>query len=76
MYEENHIEELAKLELTFRYQDDLLNLALNDEGLLKSVLCDIYPPEMIVNGSNSPVCKTNFLDLTISINKDKFFAKF
>ena len=74
MYEENHIEEWAKLELIFRYQDDLL--AINDDGLLESVLCDIYPPEMIVNGSNSPVCKTNFLDLTISINKDTFFANF
>ena len=53
LYEENRKEELAKLEHIFRYQDDLL--AINDDGLLKPVLCEIYPPEMIVNKNNISV---------------------
>ena len=73
LYEENRKDDLAKLEHIFRYQDDLL--AINDDGLLESVLSDIYPPEMIVNKTNISVRKTNFLDLTISIFRGKFYIK-
>ena len=47
LYEDNRKDNLARLEHTFRYQDDLL--AINDDGLLEPVVSDIYPPEMIVN---------------------------
>ena len=57
LYEENRKEELAQLEHTFRYQDDLL--ALNDDGLLESICSDIYPSEMIVNKTNISVRKTS-----------------
>ena len=57
----------------FRYQDDLE--AIIEDGLLESVLCDIHPPEMIVNKTNISVRKTNFLDLTISIYRGKFNDK-
>ena len=73
LYEDNKIEDLAKLEHTFRYQDDLLYL--NDCGLFESILSEIYPPEMIVNNTNISVRKTNFLDLTISIYRGKFNVK-
>ena len=39
LYEENKINDLAKLEFIFRYQDDLLSM--NDYGLLERVLSDI-----------------------------------
>ena len=39
------------------------------------MLSDIYPPEMIVNKTNISVRKTNFLDLTISIFRGKFYIK-
>ena len=64
---------LAKLEHVYRYQDDLLSL--NDFGLLERVLSEIYSPEMIINKTNISVRKTNFLDLTISIYRRKFFVK-
>ena len=73
LYEANKIEDLAKLEYVYRYQDDLLSL--NDFGLLERVLSEIYPPEMIINKTNTSVRKTNFLDLTISIYRRKFFVK-
>ena len=53
LYEENRRLELAKLEHIFRYQDDLL--AINDDAILDPVLCDIHPPEMIVNKTNISV---------------------
>ena len=73
MYEGNRKDDLAKLEHIFRYQDDLL--VFNDNGLFEEVLSEIYPPEMIVNKTNISVCKTNFLDLTISIFRGKFYVK-
>ena len=73
LYEENREKELTKLEHTFRYQDDLS--ALNDDGLLESILSDIYPSEMIVNKTNISVRKNNFLDLTISICRGKSYVK-
>jgi hypothetical protein len=73
LYETNSVEELAKLEHVYRYQDDLLSL--NDSGLLESVLNEIYPPEMVINKTNISARKTNFLDLTISIYRGKFLVK-
>ena len=73
LYEANSVEELAKLEHVYRYQDDLLSL--NDSGLLESVLNEIYPPEMVINKTNISARKTNFLDLTISIYRGKFLVK-
>ena len=58
MYEANSVEELAKFEHVYRYQDDLLSL--NDSGLLDSVLNEIYQPEMLINKTNISARKTNF----------------
>ena len=73
LLELNDVDSLCKLEYIFRYQDDLL--AINDFGLLGSVLSEIYPPEMVVNNTNISNCKCNFLDLTISIYRGRFLLK-
>ena len=62
---------LARLEFVFRFQDDLISF--NDHGLLQDSLCEIYPPVMIVNNTNISACKSNFLDMTISIYQGKFY---
>ncbi len=61
---------LRKLEHIFRYQDDLISL--NDDGLLRRVLADIYPIEMIINCTNVSPRKCNYLDMSISIYRGKF----
>ena len=58
LYEENREGDLAVFEHIFKYQNDLF--AINNDGLLESVLSGIYPPEMIINKSNISVRKTNF----------------
>ena len=73
LYEEGSKDKLAKMEHIFRYQDDLLSL--NDDGLLESVLSEIFPEEMIINKTNISRCKCNFLDLTISIFRGKYYVK-
>ncbi len=73
MYEENRNDDITRLENIFRYQDDLL--VFNDDGLFEEILSDVYPPEMIVNKTNISARKTNFLDLTISIYRGKFYVK-
>ena len=45
LYEVNKVEDLAKLEHIFRYQDDLL--CLNDCGLFESIL-HYHPPEILI----------------------------
>jgi hypothetical protein len=64
-------EELANLEHVFRFQDDLISF--NDEGYLEYCISEIYPPEMVVNKTNISVRKSNFLDMTISIYRGKFY---
>ena len=70
LYINNMKGELSKLQHVFRFQDDLISF--NDHGYLESCINYIYPSEMIVNVS---VQKTNFLDMTISIYKGKFYIK-
>ena len=36
-------------------------------------MCEIYPPVTIVNNTNISACKSNFLDMTISIYQGKFY---
>ena len=72
LYDNNLKEKLAKLENIFRYQDDLL--VLNDDGLFEEIISEIYPPEMVVSKTNISARKTNFLDLTISIYRGKFYV--
>ena len=71
--ENNRSSDLAKMEHIYRFQDDLL--ALNDDGFLESVISLIYPPEMTVTKTNISVCKSTFLDLSISIYRGKFLVK-
>ena len=63
--------ELSKLKHVFRFQDDLISFI--DHGYLESCINNIYPIEMFVN--NVSVQKTNFLDMTISIYRGKFYIK-
>ena len=62
---------IARLEFVFRFQDGLISF--NDHGLLQDSLCEIYPLVMIVNNTNISACKSNFLDMTISIYQGKFY---
>ena len=71
LYDQNLKVELAKLEHVFRFQDDLISF--NDNGYLESCIANIYPVEMIVNKTNISVSKSNFLDMTISIYRGKFY---
>ena len=68
--ENNDEVSLKKLTNIFRYQDDLISF--NDFGKLGSVLNEIYPNEMVVNGTNISTRKCNYLDMTISIFQGKF----
>ena len=66
--------ELSKLQHVFRFQDD--PISFNDHGYLESCINNIYPSEMIFNKTiNVSVQKTNFLDMTISIYRGKFYIK-
>ena len=74
LYINNMMNELSKLQHVFRFQDDLISF--NDHGYLESCINNnIYPSEMIVNKTNISVQKTNFLDMTISIYRHKFYIK-
>ena len=73
LYENNLKDELAKLEHVFRFQDDLISF--NDFYYLESCIGNIYPAEMVVNKTNISVCKSNFLDMTISIFRGKFYTR-
>ena len=42
---------------------------------LESCINNIYPSKMIVNKTNVSVQNTNFLDMTISIYRGKFYIK-
>ena len=64
---------LSKLQHVFRFQDDLISF--NDHGYVESCINNIYPSEMIVNKTNVSVQKTNFLDMTTSIYRGKFYIK-
>ena len=64
---------LSKLQHVFRFQDELISF--KDHGYLENCINNIYPSEMIVNKTNVSVQKTNFLDMTISIYRGKFYIK-
>ena len=65
-----HIELAKKLSNVFRYQDDCI--AIDDDGLFASHASHIYPPEMILKNTNISPNKSTFLDLTVSIYRQKF----
>ena len=46
----------------------------NYDGLFEEIISEIYPPEMVVSKTNISARKTNFLDLTISIYRGKFYV--
>ena len=73
LYINNMKGELSKLQHVFRFQDGLISF--NDHGYLESCINNIYPSEMIVNKTNVSVPRTNFLDMTISIYRGKFYIK-
>ena len=73
LYINNMKGELSKLQHVFRFQDELISF--NDHGYLEYCINNIYQSEMIVNKTNVSVQKTNFLDMTISIYRGKFYIK-
>ena len=54
----------------FRYQDDCI--VIDDDGLFAQHYEKMYPKEMVLNCTNLSPNKSNFLDLTISIYRQKF----
>ena len=50
------------------------NADTNDAGLFEEIISEIYHPEMVVSKTNISARKTNFLDLTISIYRGKFYV--
>ena len=63
----------AKLSNIFRYQDDLI--VFEDDGMFETIIRDIYPPVMELENTNLSPCKVNYLDMTISIHRGKYFFK-
>ena len=59
-----------KLSNVFRYQDDCI--AIDDDNLFSVHAVNIYPREMILKNTNISPNKSTFLDLTISIYKQRF----
>jgi hypothetical protein len=64
------IEVARKLSNVFRYQDDCI--AINDNGLFATHAPQIYPPEMVLKKTNISANKSTFLDLMVSIYRQKF----
>ena len=63
----------AKLSNLFRYQDDLI--VFEDDGIFETVIHDIYPLVMELENTNLSQCKVNYLDMTISVYRGKYFYK-
>ena len=60
-----------KLSKSFRYLDDLL--ALNDSGLFKASIKDIYPSELKLSCTDVNTIQADYLDLDLFL-VDKFFG--
>ena len=63
----------AKLCNLFRYQDDLI--VFEDDGWFETVIRDIYPLVMELENTNISPQKVNYLDMTISVYRGKYFYK-
>ena len=73
LIDDNEEDTLSKLKNIFRYQDDLISF--NDNGILNVILTEIYPKEMLINNTNVSPCKCNYLDMNISIFRNKLLVK-
>ena len=62
-----------KLAQMFRYQDDCVSI--NDNGIFKAHYKHMYPPEMVLQGTNLSTAICTFLDLRISVFRGKFRYK-
>ena len=63
----------AKLSNFFRYQDDLI--VFEDDGSFEAIIHEIYPLVMELENTNISPNKVNYLDLTISVYRGKYFYK-
>ena len=68
---ENRYDILTKFKSCCRYIDDLL--LINNYDLMKKVMTDIYPEELVLVPDDSDGTSTPFLHLNISI-KDGFIS--
>ena len=59
-----------KLSNIYRYQDDCI--AIDDDGLFATHATNIYPSDMVLKNTNISANKSTFLDLTISIYRQRF----
>ena len=66
---QGHLNIAKQLSQVFRFQDDCI--AINDDGLFALHSNRIYPSEMILKKTNISINKVTFLDLTISIYRQK-----
>ena len=67
---EGQVDVAKKLSKVYRYQDDCI--AIDDDNLFATHAARIYPPEMILKKTNVSPNKGTFLDLSVSIYRQKF----
>ena len=67
------LELAAKLRNIFRFQDDLI--VFEDNKLLETVLGNIYPQVMELENTNISPNKVNYLDMTISVHRGRYYYK-
>ena len=65
----SNIHTARKLSLSYRFIDDLL--MFNTAGIMDEHRTRIYPKELILNRENDSDQHCTFLDLNITLNKDK-----
>ena len=65
----SNIHTARKLSLSYRFIDDLL--MFNAAGIMDEHRTHIYPKELILNRENDSDQHCTFLDLNITLNKDK-----
>ena len=73
LLETGNIENARLLNDTCRYQDDCI--VLNDKGIFDNLYKDMYPTSMILDKTNLSKCKSNYLDMTISVHRGRFIYK-
>ena len=63
--DDNQADIIGALTSTFRYLDDILNF---DNPYFEGIVNQIYPPELLLNKSNTSDTEAAFLDLHLFIS--------
>ena len=70
LIKERQLDVAIKLSHVYRYQDDCI--AIDGDNLFATYASNMKPPEMIIKNTNITSNKSTFLDLTVSIYRQKF----